>query len=196
LGNELEILANAGLFTGNRPMIRISLLAAVAALLGGCASVDRIADRQMGSAMLANANGLPAGTATLTNVPGNRVRLSVAAIGLPPGPHGLHLHMVGNCEAPGFASAGAHLNPAGRQHGTANPAGSHLGDLPNLVADSQGAAALSVELSGTAEDLLAQMFDGDGAALVIHTAADDYRTDPTGNSGARIACGVLLRQPS
>lgn len=177
-------------------MIRFTLLVAAATLLGGCASVDAVADRQLGSAVLKHANGLPAGTATLTAIAGNRTRLSIAAIGLSPGSHGLHLHLIGKCEAPSFASAGAHLNPGSRQHGTANPAGSHLGDLPNLIADSGGAAALSAELPGSATELMAQLFDSDGTALVIHAAADDYRTDPTGNSGGRIACGVLLKQAS
>jgi Cu-Zn family superoxide dismutase len=196
MGSEVATSAIADPLKGIRSMIRSSLLAGVAVLLAGCASVGGIADRHLGTAVLGDAKGLPAGTATLTAIPGDKVKLSIAAIGLAPGPHGLHVHTIGKCEAPGFASAGPHLNPAGHQHGTANPAGSHLGDLPNLIANSAGAAALSVELSGTARDLLTQLFDNDGAALVIHAAADDYRTDPTGNSGARMVCGVLLRQAS
>jgi Cu-Zn family superoxide dismutase len=101
--------------------------------------------------------------------------------------------MVGSCEGPAFTSAGGHLNPGARQHGTLNPAGSHTGDLPNLTVTSNGTGTLSAELSGTKAELEAALFDADGTALVIHAAADDYKTDPTGNSGARIACGVLKR---
>lgn len=101
--------------------------------------------------------------------------------------------MTGRCEGPAFTSAGGHLNPGEKQHGTLNPAGSHTGDLPNLNIVSNGAGTLSVELSGTRAELEAALFDADGTALVIHATADDYKTDPTGNSGARIACGVLTR---
>ena len=102
---------------------------------------------------------------------------------------------VGRCEGPAFASAGPHWNPTGRQHGTLNPAGHHLGDLPNLDVDATGRRPARIHHprrapSGGAGGL----FDADGAALVIHAAPDDYRTDPSGNSGARIACGVLGRE--
>jgi Cu-Zn family superoxide dismutase len=135
---------------------------------------------------------LPAGTAVLTAA-GDLLTITVAAIDLPEGPHGLHLHSTGKCEAPGFTSAGAHLNPGGHQHGSANPQGSHLGDLPNLTADRNGAGTVRAELKGSRAEVEALLFDADGTAVVIHAAPDDYRTDPTGNSGARIACGVLSR---
>jgi len=174
-------------------MIRSNcLLLALAAGLGGCATPGDPSNLATGKATLQTANGQTAGFAELNRI-GDRVRLSVSAIGLPPGPHGLHLHMTGKCEAPGFTTAGGHLNPGGHQHGSANPAGSHLGDLPNLVTDAGGAGTLFAELPGPAAEVEAQIFDADGAAVVIHASADDYRTDPTGNSGARIACGVLTR---
>lgn len=147
---------------------------------------------RLAAATLQGANGLPAGTALITAA-GDAVTLNVAAAGIAPGPHGIHLHMIGNCTAPGFTSAGGHLNPGGHQHGTDNPAGSHLGDLPNIVLASSGAGTLSTTLRGTRAAIEAALFDADGTALVIHASADDYRTDPTGNSGGRIACGVLKR---
>jgi Cu-Zn family superoxide dismutase len=119
------------------------------------------------------------------------VDVRVQAAGLPAGHYGVHLHAVGRCEAPAFASAGPHWNPTARQHGSLNPAGHHLGDLPNLDVDAMGGGRLEFSISGASLNGADGIFDADGAALVIHAAADDYRTDPTGNSGARIACGVL-----
>ena len=101
--------------------------------------------------------------------------------------------MVGACEAPGFESAGGHLNPEMRQHGMQNPAGPHLGDLPNVTTDRAGVGAVSAALPGTRDAVLSRLFDADGTAIVVHASADDYRTDPSGNSGSRIACGVLSR---
>jgi Cu-Zn family superoxide dismutase len=109
------------------------------------------------------------------------------------GVHGVHLHMVGSCEAPDFESAGAHLNPEGREHGTQNPAGAHLGDLPNVTIGRSGAGTVSVTLPGSRDAVLSRLFDADGTAVVVHASPDDYRSDPSGNSGARVACGVLTR---
>jgi Cu-Zn family superoxide dismutase len=119
------------------------------------------------------------------------IEVRVQAAGLPPGHYGVHLHAVGRCEGPAFASAGPHWNPTGRQHGSLNPAGHHLGDLPNLDVDAQGAGRLEFAIAGASTSGAEGVFDADGTSLVIHAAADDYRTDPSGNSGARIACGVL-----
>ncbi|HQV05089.1 MULTISPECIES: superoxide dismutase family protein [unclassified Novosphingobium] len=168
----------------------ISIVLCIA--LTACASLGEVPTKKLATATLRQANGLPAGTAILTAA-GEKVTLSLALAGLPAGQKGMHLHMVGRCDAPDFASAGGHLNPGGRQHGTANPSGSHLGDLPNVVIDSNGAAAVSAQLPGTRAVLEAALFDADGTAIVVHAGPDDYRTDPSGNSGARIACGVLTR---
>ena len=119
------------------------------------------------------------------------VEVRVQAAGLPAGHYGVHLHSVGRCEGPDFASAGPHWNPTARQHGSLNPAGHHLGDLPNLDVDEQGAGRLEFAIAGASTSGAEGFFDADGTSLVIHAAADDYRTDPSGNSGARIACGVL-----
>lgn len=175
-------------------MIRQLCLVALPIIgLAGCTTVGTIPTAQIATVTLRNANGLPAGTGVLTTS-GDSIALKIAAFGLSAGEHGLHLHMIGKCETPAFSSAGGHLNPARHLHGIANPAGSHLGDLPNLAIDPNGAGALSVELGGTSAELDAALFDADGTALVIHADPDDYKTDPTGNSGARIACGVLQRR--
>lgn len=115
--------------------------------------------------------------------------------GLPVGPHGVHLHAVGLCEPPEFTSAGGHFNPGGTSHGAKSEKGPHAGDLPNF--DIQQAEAGEHYQATTARvkanDGPDGLFDADGMAIVIHAAADDEMTDPSGNSGARIACGVIKR---
>ncbi len=144
------------------------------------------------AASLKAADGSARGTASVVRS-GDGLELKIAVEGLPAGLHGAHLHTVGRCEAPDFATAGGHLNPHGRMHGSDNPQGKHLGDLPNVAVGADGKGSLTVPLAGPAAELEAQLFDADGTAVVIHAAADDYRTDPTGNSGGRIACGVVSR---
>ena len=174
-------------------MIRLNAaLTALAIALSGCTSVGQIPTSKLAAGTLRSANGAPAGTVVLVAA-GDEVTINVAAIGLPKGIHGLHLHMTGSCDAPDFKSAGGHLNPHSMQHGTANPAGSHLGDLPNLVADSYGAGTVTAKLRDSRSAVEAALFDADGTAIVIHADPDDNRTDPSGNSGARIACAVMQR---
>lgn len=173
-------------------MRRASLIVLAASTLSACTTLGEIPTARLASAALRQANGAPAGTAVIARA-GDRVTINVALIGLPAGQHGMHLHMAGRCDAPDFTTAGGHLNPAARQHGHDNPAGSHLGDLPNVTITSNGTGVASAELGGTAAAIEASLFDSDGTAIVIHAAADDYRTDPAGNAGARIACGVLNR---
>lgn len=173
-------------------MRAIAVIALAGLGLASCTSVGQIPTARLASGTLHTANGAPAGTVVVLAA-GNELTVNVAAIGLPAGAHGLHLHMVGSCDGPGFASAGGHLNPHAMQHGTANPAGSHLGDLPNLVIDSHGAGALTARLRDDRTAAEAELFDADGTALVVHADADDYKTDPSGNSGTRIACAVLKR---
>ena len=165
---------------------------AVALALSGCTSIGQTRTTKLASGTLHLADGTPAGTIVLVAA-GNQVTINVAVIGLPRGTHGLHLHTVGNCDAPGFTSAGGHLNPHGLQHGTANPAGSHLGDLPNLVVDSYGAGTATAKLRDGRAAIEAALFDSDGTAIVVHANPDDNQTEPSGNSGMRIACGVLQR---
>jgi len=121
------------------------------------------------------------------------LQISATFRGLPPGQHAFHTHETGRCEPP-FESAGAHFNPTGKHHGKDNPGGPHAGDLPNLQVPQSGGlkvqiTARDVSLDGSRGGLL----DADGAALVIHEGADDDRSDPAGNAGKRLACGVILR---
>jgi Cu-Zn family superoxide dismutase len=139
------------------------------------------------TAQLASATGAPVGRATATEV-GGGVRFTVDASGMPPGTHGAHIHMVGRCDAPGFESAGGHWNPTQMKHGAMNPQGPHQGDLPNLVIGNDGRGTIGATIPGTT---MAGLLDADGAAMVIHAGQDDLKTDPSGNSGARIACGVF-----
>jgi len=123
------------------------------------------------------------------------IAVHIEAHGMKPGNYGLHVHTVGQCAGAGFTSAGAHWNPTGKQHGRDNPMGAHQGDLPNLVIGSNGNGVLDFTIAGgSLSNGPAALLDADGAAIVIHAAADDYKTDPSGNSGARTACGVI--QPS
>jgi superoxide dismutase, Cu-Zn family len=177
-------------------MIRLPAALAGMMLLSACATTDRLAGQVIGGTSLWGAKGVPHGTGVITQ-DSQGLKLTVTVSGMTPGKnHGAHLHAVGKCEGPAFASAGPHLNPGARQHGSANPAGSHLGDLPNLTISNDGKGKLEFRLIGKPARLIAELFDADGSALVIHVDADDYRTDPSGNSGARIACGVLIRSGS
>jgi Cu-Zn family superoxide dismutase len=138
-------------------------------------------------AIVRDAAGADLGRATATTVEGG-MRVTVEVHGLPPGMHGVHIHTVGRCDPPAFASAGGHWNPLGAHHGTLDPAGPHLGDLPNLIVGSDGRATLGVNIPGAT---MAGLLDSDGSAIVVHADRDDMMTDPSGNSGARIACGVF-----
>jgi Cu-Zn family superoxide dismutase len=142
---------------------------------------------------LMNTSGQKIGTVTLVER-GDAVELQVEATGLEPGTHGIHFHQVGLCEAPGFTTAGSHFNPLDKQHGLESPTGAHAGDLPNLEADASGKASYKTTTKRvTLGSGQLSIFDADGTALVIHAQADDQMTDPTGNSGGRVACGVLTR---
>ena len=175
-------------------MRRASLIL-VALLLAGCAGM-RSGSENAGVAELKSSSGQSVGTARFTQA-GNVVRILVEANGLPPGAHGVHVHSVGKCDPPDFASAGPHFNPTSKQHGALNSQGSHAGDLPNLTVTSEGSGrmettteALSLESGPTS------VWDADGSAVIVHANPDDFKTDPTGNSGARIACGVLVKVPA
>jgi Cu-Zn family superoxide dismutase len=141
---------------------------------------------------LQNAQGERVGTATLEAVP-DGVKIVLQATKLPPGQHGWHIHAVGKCEPPDFTSAGNHFNPQGKKHGRENPEGSHAGDLPDLVVGSDGAAQAEVLVTHVTLDPTGatSLLQGEGTALVIHANPDDQKTDPAGNAGARIACGII-----
>jgi len=140
-----------------------------------------------GHAEIRTVAGAATGHAIARDV-GEGLRIHVELSGMAPGRYGAHVHAVGRCEGPDFGSAGPHWNPAGRQHGRLNPEGHHMGDLPNIEIGPNGRGAVTFTLAGAS---LAAMADADGASIVIHAAVDDERTDPSGNSGARTACGVL-----
>lgn len=138
-----------------------------------------------------DAQGQAVGLLTLTQQGRDSARVTVEATHLPPGTHGTHLHAIGRCDAPAFTTAGGHLNPAGRQHGLRNPAGPHLGDLPNLVVGANGMGRMEAVVAGSMNPGQAPLFDADGTSLVVHAGPDDMVSDPAGNSGARIACSVI-----
>lgn len=138
-------------------------------------------------AILHDASGKDVGRASATEVAGG-IRFTIDAMGLPPGTHGAHVHMTGLCDAPAFTTAGGHWNPTQRKHGSMNPQGPHEGDLPNLVIDNGGRGTIGAVIPGAT---MSALLDPDGAAMVVHAKADDLMTDPSGNSGDRIACGVF-----
>jgi Cu-Zn family superoxide dismutase len=142
---------------------------------------------------LRDTKGAPVGTATFSEK-SNGVQLELEASNLPPGLHGFHIHSVGMCDAPDFKSAGPHFNPEGKQHGWDNPQGHHLGDLQNLVVGPGGNANIKILVPGvTLGEGPNSLFHEGGTSLVIHEKPDDGKTDPAGNAGARIACGVIVR---
>lgn len=163
---------------------------ALALPAAACTTMADVPAERIGSAKLSLASGVPAGTVQLI-ANGSEVTLVAAVTGVSPGLHGFHLHSVGRCAGPDFTSAGGHLNPLGKQHGSASPGGRHVGDLPNIEVRPSGSGSLTAVLPGTRDQVAAWIFDADGTAVVIHAQADDYRTDPTGNAGGRVACGVL-----
>jgi superoxide dismutase, Cu-Zn family len=138
-------------------------------------------------ATLRTPTGAPAGSVTINDA-AEGMSLAINVEGLPPGPHGIHVHMTGRCDPPAFESAGAHWNPTTRRHGLENPEGAHAGDLPNLTVGSDGKGTTTQRLAG---QRLAALLDADGAAIVVHARPDDQKTDPSGNSGGRIACGIV-----
>ena len=163
--------------------------AALAALaLAGCArdSSAPMAGRTA-SATLRTATGADVGRATATEVAGG-VRFTADVSGMPPGTHGIHVHTVGACVAPDFTTAGPHWNPTAAKHGSMNPQGPHKGDMPNLIVGPDGRGTVAVTVPAATMDAL---LDADGGAMIVHANADDLMTDPSGNSGGRVACGVF-----
>jgi len=146
---------------------------------------------QTATAALKDAGGKDVGSANLTQTP-HGVLINVSVKGMPPGEHAFHVHEVGKCEPP-FTSAGGHFNPTNKKHGMLAAEGYHAGDMPNLHIPQSG--DLTVEVVNANITLEKgkpnSVFDADGSAIVIHAGSDDYKTDPTGDAGGRIACGVI-----
>lgn len=136
------------------------------------------------------------GTATLTQTPSG-VLIDVKLTGMPGGVHAFHVHEVGKCDAPSFDSAGEHFAPAGRAHGWLAAKGAHAGDMPNQVSQPDGTLSFQViNASVTLSGGNAALLDGNGSALVLHAKPDDYRSQPSGDAGDRIACAVVERTPA
>lgn len=148
-------------------------------------------DSTRATASMRNAGNREVGTLTLTES-AQGISVSGHLTGLPPGTHGIHFHTVGQCTPP-FETAGGHWNPTNKQHGTENPQGPHLGDMPNITVGADSSAHVSVTTQGGTMRGTSSLMDADGAAIIIHASADDNRTDPSGNSGARLICGVVSR---
>jgi superoxide dismutase, Cu-Zn family len=168
----------------------ISLVGAVLAYAGCSHGGAGGRPEPVASGTFRNAADERIGVATLTDTTG-ALRLGVSVAQLTPGPHGLHFHAVDSCTAPDFKSAGAHFNPEGRKHGRLNPEGPHLGDLPNLIVGRDGSADTSFTISGDLAGTGPRSLLTSGAALIIHAGPDDERTDPSGDSGDRVACAVI-----
>lgn len=145
---------------------------------------------QVAEGELINAEGAVIGTVVMTEME-QGVHILAEASGLPPGVHGFHIHAVGICEPP-FTSAGGHFNPGNDEHGWDNPKGHHAGDLPNVHIQSNGALAVEYFTDDVSLDEGSDsLFDADGSSIVLHAGEDDYRSDPAGHAGDRIACAVI-----
>ena len=166
--------------------------AGAAALL--TAGLTLPAAAQSAKAALKDKNGKDVGMADLSQTPtGVLIKLSLK--GMPAGEHAFHVHEKGKCEPPGFQSAGGHFNPAGHKHGIMSPEGQHAGDMPDIFVPANGKLTVEVLVQGVTLEpgRPDSLLDADGSALVVHAKVDDNVTDPAGNAGDRIACGVVVK---
>ena len=175
-------------------MRHVAVAAGIVIALAGCGSMTAGPEGTSATAEMKNASGQTVGTVRLDQVSGG-VRIVLEMQGLPPGEKGVHIHAVGKCDPPGFESAAAHFNPGGKKHGFDSPEGPHAGDLPNITVGANGAGRLETTTNrvtlGAGETSL---LDADGSSVIVHAAKDDFKTDPTGNSGGRVACGVIVKR--
>jgi superoxide dismutase, Cu-Zn family len=168
-----------------------TLLLATIFLTAGVLVSARPADKPSAEAELLDANGDSVATATLAPA-SQGVKITLDVQNLAPGMHAFHIHSVGSCEPPDFKSAGGHFNPDGKKHGLKNPEGPHAGDMENFEVGADGTAHVElVNTSVTLGEGKNSLFQPGGTALVIHEKADDLVSDPAGNAGARVACGVI-----
>jgi superoxide dismutase, Cu-Zn family len=162
------------------------------ALLAMAVGVSAQSAGEQAKATLKDAAGQTVGEATLTDTP-HGVLLHVELTKAAPGIHAFHIHQTGKCEAP-FTSAGGHFNPASKQHGVENAMGMHAGDMPNIDVPASGALTFDVfDHDVTLKPGANSLLDADGSAIVIHAGADDYKSDPAGNAGARAICGIVTK---
>ena len=179
---------------GRRVVLLGAALATVSLLASPVLAADQASPVYKASAMLKDASGKEVGTAIFSTTPSGAL-LDLNLTAAQPGVHAIHVHAVGKCEPPDFKSAGPHFNPDQTKHGIMSPEGPHAGDLPNIHVPADG--KLEVEFLDPVVTLSQEsaLLDADGSSIVIHAGPDDYKTDPAGNSGDRIACGVIVKSP-
>ena len=173
--------------------MRFKLFLLITGFVLFCAALQSASAQKSAHAQISDGQGAKIGDAKITAT-GQGVKFVVKVSNLTPGEHGIHIHTVGKCEGPAFTTAGGHFNPTSAHHGTNNATAPHphLGDLPNLVVGSDGTGTLTFVAAGaTLADGANSLFHDGGTSLVIHAKADDLMSDPSGNSGDRIACGVI-----
>lgn len=178
----------------SRPLSTFSII--LLSLIFSAISLGKAPDKSKSKSLitiLRDSKGNELGTAELSPI-SNGVKIKLDLKGVPPGKHGFHFHEKGLCETPDFKTAGNHFNPERKEHGTHNEKGPHVGDLPNIEANSEGRIqAEFVSLSATLDQSNKTLLQKGGTSLILHEKEDDLKSDPSGNSGARIACGVIKK---